>query len=431
MYDFANSSFTTAIVTVYYAQYFPGVIVGDGPDYKLGNWLWSVTLSASYLLAVFTLPLLGAWMDAVGHKKRFLLASTVVTVVATIALGCAGPGAVVPAMLLVIVANYGFSIGESFVASFLPDLGPPESLGRISGAAWSLGYVGGLLSTALVLLGLGPPEAGNGMARFAGPVIGAWFALASIPTFLLVREPPHVPTGRGTSLVAGFRQLAATARELGTYRDLAVFLISYLFAMAGLSIVISFAFIYGSQVIHWSAGTQALMFGLTQVTATVGALGFGFLQSRIGDKRTYAITLVLWCFAVGLIWGTPYVAAAIHELLELDLTTEQVFLGVGAASGLCIGATQSAGRTIVALLSPPSKVGEFFGLWGVFGKLAAVGGLMTLGLIQALFGLERGILVTGVFFLLGLITVSTVDMARGRASASRPDPATDQLTADR
>src|SRR5262245_38518937 len=83
MYDFANSSFTTAIVTVYYAQYFPGVIVGDAPDYKLGNLLWSVTLSVSYLLAVVTLPLLGAWMDAVGHKKRFLLASTVVTVAAT------------------------------------------------------------------------------------------------------------------------------------------------------------------------------------------------------------------------------------------------------------------------------------------------------------------------------------------------------------
>jgi UMF1 family MFS transporter len=112
------------------------------------------------------------------------------------------------------------------------------------------------------------------------------------------------------------------------------------------------------------------------------------------------------------------VASAIHELVEIELSTEQVFLGVGAASGLCIGATQSAGRTIVALLSPPSKVGEFFGLWGVFGKLAAIAGLLAVGGLQAFVGLEHGILVTGVFFLLGLVTVSSVDMKRGRAAAS-------------
>ncbi len=420
MYDFANSSFTTAIVTVYYAQFFPAVIVGDAPEYKLGNLLWSITLSVSYFLTVLTLPLLGAWMDAAGSKKRFLLASTIVTVFATASLGCAGPGAIALAMLLVIVANYGFSIGESFVASFLPHLGPPEALGRISGTAWSLGYFGGLLSTALVLFGLGPPAPDNPLARFAGPVIGVWFALASVPTFLLLREPERanaVPVARG-ALLDGFSRLATTAREIARYRDLALFLLSYLFAMAGLSIVITFAFIYGSQVIHWSASTQALMFGITQLTAALGALGFGWLQGRIGDKATYAITLVVWCAAVGLIWATPVVANLIHEIVEIELTTEQVFLGVGAASGLCIGATQSAGRTIVALLSPPAKVGEFFGLWGVFGKLAAIAGLLAVGGLQAIVGLEHGILVTGAFFLLGLFTVASVDMRRGRAAAT-------------
>jgi UMF1 family MFS transporter len=334
-------------------------------------------------------------------------------------LGCAGHGAVALAMLLLVVANYGFSIGESFVASFLPHLGPPEALGRISGAAWSLGYFGGLGSTALVLFGLGQPTPDNPLARLAGPIVALWFALASLPTFLLLREPARASgTPARGSVFDGFTRLAATAREIPRYRDLALFLLSYLFAMAGLSIVITFAFIYGSQVIHWSAGTQALMFGITQLTAAFGALGFGWLQGRIGDKRTYALTLVVWCLAVGLIWATPMVTGAIHELLELEVTTEQVFLGVGAASGLCIGATQSAGRTIVALLSPPAKVGEFFGLWGVFGKLAAIAGLLAVGGLQAIVGLQHGILVTGVFFLLGLVTVASVDMRRGRAVAT-------------
>ncbi|MEQ1507609.1 MAG: MFS transporter, partial [Myxococcota bacterium] len=138
MYDFANSSYTTVIVTVYYAVVFPKIVVGDA---RTGNLLWSVALSISYGLVVLTLPVLGAWMDHVGHKKRFLLASTVITVVATAGLALAGPGATALAMVLVIVSNYGFSIGESFVASFLPDLGPSSLLGRISGAAWALGYV--------------------------------------------------------------------------------------------------------------------------------------------------------------------------------------------------------------------------------------------------------------------------------------------------
>ncbi|HHO53623.1 MAG TPA: MFS transporter [Deltaproteobacteria bacterium] len=417
MYDFANSSYTTVIITVYYAQLFPTVIVGDNTR---GNLLWSVSLSISYALTVLTLPLLGAMMDRIGNKKAFLLGSTILTVVTTAALGLAGPGMVGLAMVLIVLSNYGFSVGESFVASFLPGLGPPGSLGRISGIAWGFGYVGGLLSTAGVLLLLGGPEPGNPAATWAGPLTAAWFALASIPTFWLLRDrsvPIALP--EGVSLVSvGFGQLAKTLGEIRRFRDLAVFLVSYFWAMAGLSIVVSFAFIYGAQVIGWAPLTQQLMFLFTQISATVGALGFGWLQGRLGDKPTYALTLLIWVSAVALIWGTPTVASLINGLAGSEIGIEQVFLGVGCIAGLCIGATQSAGRTLVALLSPPDKVGEFFSLWGVFGKLAAIAGLMSLGLLQAAFGLENAILLTGVFFGLGLVVVLGVDMERGRAEAT-------------
>lgn len=421
MYDFANSSYTTVIITVYYAQLFPTVIVGDDTR---GNLLWSVSLSISYALTVLTLPLLGAMMDRIGNKKAFLLGSTILTVSTTAALGLAGPGMVVLAMVLLVLSNYGFSIGESFVASFLPDLGPPDKLGRISGIAWGFGYVGGLMSTAAVLVFLGGPEPGNPAAFWAGPMTAAWFGLAAIPTFWLLwdRSVP-VPRTPGTTLLSeGFGQLVRTAGEVRKFRDLAVFLVSYFWAMAGLSIVVSFAFIYGAQVIEWAPLTQQLMFVLTQITATVGALGFGWLQGRMGDKPTYALTLVIWVSAVVLIWGTPAVASLVNAVLGSDIGVEQVFLGVGCVSGLCIGATQSAGRTLVALLSPPDKVGEFFSLWGVFGKLAAIAGLMSLGLLQTALGLENAILLTGVFFALGFVFVLGVDMERGRAAAEAPQP---------
>ena len=418
MYDFANSSYTTVIVTVYYAIVFPRIIVGDGPDYKLGNLLWSVSLSISYALTVLLLPLLGAVMDHAGHKKAFLFGSTIVTVLATASLGIAGPDQIALAMVLLVVSNVGFSVGESFIASFLPDLGPPEALGRISGLAWGLGYVGGLASTAIVLFGLGKAEPENPLVSWAGPITAAWFALASLPTFLLLRDrskPRPLPQGQ-TLLSVGFAQVITTAKEAAKYRDLFVFLTGHLFSMAGLSIVISFAFIYGDQVVKWSAKTEQLMFVLTQLTATAGALLFGWLQGKLGDKPTYLATLALWCLAVLLIRFTP----ELGELLRAAGTgadDESVFLCVGAIAGLCIGSTQSAARTLVALLSPPDRMGEFFGLWGMFGKIAAVVGLMSLGILQATAGLQNGILVTGAFFAAGLLVVARVDIERGRRAA--------------
>ncbi len=418
MFDFANSAYTTVIITVCYSVVFPKLIVGDAPTYELGNLLWSVALSIANLLVVFSLPVLGAMTDAVGHRKRFLAASTIVTAAATAGLYFAGPGDVALAMLLVVIGSYGFAVGESFIASFLPDLGPPESLGRISGLAWGLGYVGGLGCTAIVLGGLGPVTLDNMAAqRWIGPITAAWFLAAAIPTFVWLPDA-RVGQGRreGTWIGAGFRQLRATAGELRRFRDLAVFLASYLFAMAGLSIVVSFAFIYGDQIVGWSNATKGLMFVLTQITASLGALGFGWLQSRWGDKLTYALTLVIWLVAAGLIWATPTVGALLRGVWP-SLLDEHVFLGVGALAGMCMGATQSASRTMVALFCPSDRVGEFFGLWGVFGKLAAVVGLLSLGVLQAVFGLANGVLVTGLFFAASLVILAGVDVDRGRRAA--------------
>ncbi len=427
MYDFANSSYTTVIVTVAYAVVFAQVVVGpDDPtaavlEYRFGNLLWSIALSISYGITVLTLPLVGAVMDHVGHKKRFLFASTALTVGATALLYFASPGLWPLALVLIVLSNVGFSLGESFIAAFLPDLGPPEALGRISGFAWGFGYVGGLLSTGLVIALLGAPVAENwGLQALIGPVTALWFGLAAVPTFLLVRDRgQRKPLPAGQSIwTIGLSQSLDTWRHLRAYRDLMVFFLSYLFAMAGLSIVVAFAFIYGEQVIGWSNTTRTLMFVITQISATLGALGFGLLQGRLGDKPTYALTLVVWVAAVVLIWGTPGVAAFLNGVLGASLATEQIFLGVGAFAGLCIGSTQSAGRTMVALYSPREKIGEFFGLWGVFGKLAAIFGLLALGGLQAWLGLQTAILVTGVFFALGLVVVLFVDDARARRVAA-------------
>jgi UMF1 family MFS transporter len=417
MFDFANSSYTTVIITVVYATVFPALIVGDE---RLGNLLWSATLSASYALVVLTAPLFGAIMDFSGAKKRFLMASWLLTVVATAALGLAGPGQVALAMALLLVSNFAFASGESFASSFLPELGPPEALGRISGMAWGLGYFGGLLSTAAVLFGLGPASPENlGAVRWIGPVTAAFFFVGAIPTFVLLRErgvAQVLPAGE-TYVSVGIARIRQSVRDVGAFRDLLVFLGSLFFSQAGLSIVIAFAFIYGAQVIEWQPNTMMMMFVITQLTAAGGAFLFGFIQDRIGARNAYALTMVLWIVAAVLIYATPQLTVFLNATFGRDWLAEHVFLGVGALAGTGLGAAQSSGRALVGLFAPPQKAGEIFGLWGVMGKLAAIFGLLGLGVLQTVLGLQTAILFCAFLFAAALVVVWFVDEARGRSVA--------------
>ncbi|MBP7341695.1 MAG: MFS transporter [Smithellaceae bacterium] len=422
MFDFANSSYTTVIITVVFCVIFPRLIVADGPEFRLGNLLWSVSLSVSYLLVLLTAPVLGAIMDYTGAKKKFLFASCLLTVVATAALYFVRPGGILLGMLFIILSNIGFSYSESFVSSFLPGLGPPEDLGKISGWAWGLGYFGGLLSTALVMFGLGAGVytlENFPRLRWVGPVTGAFFLVAAIPTFLWVKERAAarpLPPGENYFTI-GFKRLRRTFSDIREYRDLMILLGSFFFAYAGLSIVISFAFIYGDQVVRWSAQTQMLMFVITQFTAAGGALLFGVIQDRWKAKQTFILTLVIWVVAVTLIYGVGPVTEFLNRLWGTSFREEHVFLVIGSLAGLGLGSTQSACRAMVGLFSPDTKAGEFFGLWSFTSRLSAIVGLMGLGLLQTLLGLQRAVLVCSVFFFIALVVILFVDVERGKRIA--------------
>ncbi|HSA03363.1 MAG TPA: MFS transporter, partial [Candidatus Paceibacterota bacterium] len=216
----------------------------------------------------------------------------------------------------------------------------------------------------------------------------------------------------------GFHQLMATFREIRVYRDLLALLVSLFFSFAGLAIIITFTFNYGDKVIHWSPSTQVLMFVLSNIAAAFGAIVFGFLQDRVGCKLTYSLTLVLWVMAIGLIYGVETIGGQLNRWLGTSWETQQVFLGIGSLAALCMGATQSAGRALVGLFSPPDKAGEFFGLWGLSGKLAAIAGILSLGLLQVRFGLKTSILLTSILFILSLVSACFVNEQRGRNTAS-------------
>jgi len=424
MFDFANSSYTTVIITVVFCIIFPRLIVGDGPEYRMGNFLWSVTLSLSYLIVLLTAPFFGALMDYTGAKKQFLFCSYLLTVTTTAALYFVHPGNILLAVLLIVLSNVGFSYSESFVSSFLPGLGPPETLGKISGYAWGLGYLGGLLSTAMVMLGLnaGVYTLENFYnLRLVGPVTALFFLLAAIPTFLWVQDrtiPKSLPVSESYFTI-GLKRLKKTFSDIRDYRDLVILLASFFFAYAGLSIVISFAFVYGDQIIKWSSNTQILMFAMTQLTAASGALLFGMLQDKWKAKQTFILTLMLWVVTISLI----YVVAPLTDLFQhlgiVCIQQEHVFLAIGAIAGLGLGSTQSACRAMVGLFAPNTKAGEFFGLWSFTSRLSSIFGLMGLGILQAILGLQEAILVCLAFFLVALTIVLFVDEERGKTAAKR------------
>jgi MFS transporter, UMF1 family len=420
MFDFANQAYTLLIITVVFGDLFTRVIVGNDGDYRLGNFLWSLALSVSYLMVVVCSPVAGAIMDYTASKKRFLFTSYLLTVVATAALYFVSPGYALLGVVLIIVSNFAYSIGEAFIASFLPDLGPPEDLGKISGFGWALGYVGGMVSAVFVLLVLGEVSAENfERIRWVGPWAAAFFLFAAIPTFIWVRErgtPRPLPPGQGY-IALGVERVRGTLRSLEQHQDLAALLVSMFFAMSGIYIIITYAFIYGAQVIGWDENIRTLMFIIVQLTAAAGALGFGVIQDRIGARKTYQVTLVMWMVAILLIYLTPSLAEGLSTLLGRPVQAQHVFLVVGSVAGLSLGSCQSATRTLVGLFAPLARTAEFFGFWGLSMKLAGVAGLLAIGFLQVIFGLQVAVLFCVVLFAVALAASRKVDEARGRRMA--------------
>ena len=420
MFDFANQAYTTLIITVIFGVVFTRIIVGDEPDFRLGNLLWSISLCISYALVVLLSPVCGAIMDHTCSKKKFLFASYILTVISTASLYFITPGMIILGMLLIIISNFAYSIGESFIAGFLPDLGPPEALGMISGFGWALGYIGGLVSTGIVLLGLGGiVESNFENLRFTGPLAALFFMLGAIPTFLWLKERKRTRDVMPISdyISAGFSRLRSTVNDLPAFRDLAFFLLSLFFAMAGLYIIISFTFIYGDQVIGWDPKFQMLMFVITQVTAACGALLFGFLQDRIGAKTTFNLTLWLWILSITLIYFTIDITQILNRIFQTSLEPQHVFLLVGCMAGLGLGSVQSCARTMVGMFTPDKKGAEFFGFWGMTIKLAAIFGILSLGILQSFVGLQAAVLLCLAFFAMSLFINVFVSEKQGLAMA--------------
>lgn len=254
--------------------------------------------------------------------------------------------------------------------------------------------------------------------RLVGPYTAFFFLFSGIPTFLLLREytaGKEKPAGL-SYLKIGVERVTSTLKEIHKFRDMALYLVSLFFAMAALGIVISFAFIYGAQEIKTQKEHEIAMFLLIQLFAAIGAIIFGFIQDKIGAKKTFNITLLLWIACLLLIYWVEDLTTFLTGI-GIPTTKQWVFVGTTVFAGTGLGATQSASRAIVGLFAPESKSGEFFGLWGLSGKIAAAFGLVAVGGLQVLFDLRNSFLVVSIFFIVSLLINFLVDEKRGIQTA--------------
>ena len=405
LFDWANSAFPAIVTTFLFSAYFTDHVA---PTHAAGQALWSWANGLAALVIALASPLLGALADQGGRRKPWLLAFSLVNIVATAALWFVRPTAddVLLALLAMAVATIGFEVGTAFYNAMLPDIVTPDRLGRVSGWGWGVGYAGGLACLALsyvVFVAPNPSPFGLDRAmaehvRIVMPLTALWFALFALPLFFGVPDRP--PTGRrlGTIVRGGVGELVATLRQARRYGNIIRFLLAKMIYMDGLNTL----FVVGGT---FAAGAfdmglnEVLIFGIIlNVTAGAGAIGFAWVDDWIGAKQTILISLA----------ALTLLGAAV-----LAVESKLWFYILAAALGIFLGPAQAASRSFMARLAPPAQRTEFFGLYNLAGKITTPVGPLLVGVITYLFDSQRAGMATILpFFLIGGLLLTGVREAR-------------------
>ncbi|MDP1691264.1 MAG: MFS transporter [Burkholderiaceae bacterium] len=407
MYDFANSGYTTVVLTAVFNTYFVGVVAANAEWATLA---WTSALGLSSALVMLVMPALGAFADLRAAKKRLLMLSTAACVATTAALALTGRGDVWLAVAAIVLSNLFYSIGESLTAAFLPELARREALGKVSGWGWGFGYFGGMLSLGLslgyVLWAQGRGQPATQFVPVTMLITAGVYGAASLATFALLGERAVAQDGAADGVAAALARLRRTWREAQRYRDFCWLLACAMAYQAGIAVVIALAAVYAEQVLGFKQTQTMMLIFVVNIAAAVGAFVFGYWQDRSGHKRALGVTLAGWLLMTAI--------AALA-------TTQGVFWIAAVIAGLCMGSSQSAGRALAALLAPPARLAEFFGLWAFATRLAAILGPVTYGFVTwATAGNHRiAIVSTALFFVVGLLLLRPLNVQRGAREALR------------
>ena len=408
LYDWANSSFPTVIVTFVFAAYFTSQVAESD---TVGTALWGNAMSLSALAVALLAPLFGAIADNGGPRKPWVGFFSLLCVAIGAGLWTIAPerDLVWRALILAGLANAAFELGQVFYNAMLPEVAPPRLLGRVSGWAWAAGYAGGLVCLAICLVVFALPEvppfgldkASFEHVRATGPFVALWFAVFCLPMFLLTPDRARSGLPMGQALRRGLGQLLRTFKEVRRYGNIARFLIARMLYIDGLNTLFAFGGIYAAG--SFGMGFQEiLVFGiLLNVTSGLGAAGFAWVDDWLGSKPTIIIAVAALTVLGGAI---------------LLVETKTWFMILGAALGIFIGPAQAASRTLMARLAPPEMRTEMFGLYAFSGKATAFLGPAMVGWVTLWADSQRvGMATILIFFVAGLVLLLPVKEPREKA----------------
>lgn len=421
IYDLANQSFQLLINTLLFSIFLREVVVADP---TAGTRTWTVLSAGALLIIVILSPFLGALADQRQWKREVLLGSGLVCGVLTASLALLGRGDLALAAVIYITAAVACGLGENFLASFLPQLSTPATVGRVSAFGWTMSYIGALALLAIVaawtmLLGRSDPSEARPVFVFAG----LWFIVGILPAFIWLRETdpqPNMNPAPATSLVGSTgARLLRTIKEAGRFRQLARFLAIFFIYSMGVQSVIFFLGILGNDM--GFKLPQLILFSLVMAFAAgIGAFATSTFQDRVGHTRTISLFLGIWVVGVGVLCAAQLVSLP-HWL----------FWGVSGLLGLGLGGIGTASRALVGAFTPLDRAAEFFGLWGMVYKLSGVCGVLMFGVLSTLLKDESGVsmlaesralalFVLAMCFGAGLVLIRTaVNEQEGIESASR------------
>ncbi len=406
LFDVANSSFTTLVITFIYSAYFVQAMSPTGEDLTA---LWTTGISISAIAIALLAPLAGAVADRGAMRKRALLLTSAICIVGTAALFWMEPGMAVQAMVIVALANICFELGSVFYNSFLPDLAPPEHIGRVSGFGWGLGYIGAIVAMVIALYGLvqegpmrdaflgffGLTAAGGENVRATMLLVAVWFAVFAVPFALFVKEPTPVrtPVSPGKAVRLAFSELRGTFDEIRTYRQIVRLLVARLVYNDGLVVIFAMGSIFAVNVFDFELSDVIMLGIVLNVAAGIGAIALGFLDDKIGGRNTILISIV------GL---------TIASLGVLLSESREVFWASAILAGLMVGPNQSASRSLLGRFVPDDKESEFYGFFAFSGRATAFMGTLLYGWLLTAFDSHRaGMSVTVFFFVIGGLLLAT------------------------
>ncbi len=433
LFDLAAQPWFTLVTTFVYAPYFVSVLAADPAE---GQALWGyATGIAGAIIAVLS-PALGAIADAGGRRKPWIFGFSIALIAGSMLLWYghpADPNAVLIVLTAFVLGTIGVEFATVFTNAMMPDLVPPERLGRLSGTGWAVGYFGGLMTLVIVLgliaarpdsgltlFGLEPilgldPDTSEG-DRASGPFTAIWYVLFVIPLFLFTPDGTK-RAGLAAAIRIGLRDLVDTIRDLRHYRDAFLYLVAHMTYTDGLVALFAFGGIYATGIFGWST-IEIGIFGIwLTVAGTAGALIGGRFDDRFGPKAVVlTATAILTLSAIGILSVDRNHILFVIEVGASDASEklfasvpEITYLILGGIIGAAAGPLQSASRTLLVRVAPRDRLTQFFGLFALSGKMTSFLGPIAVGVLTAWSGSQRiGISVLVVFFLVGAAILTVV-----------------------